>query len=238
MDKLISIFGVSVWDTKQEALRKIANRFDIKLGHNCFSIENIDFAKYTFCVVFSYDTSGIITKIAIRNIFKEGTNMIAVVESIATYITKHYIGTPSTQEVYVAKGVYVWEDMFNMISLTYQVKGKNKDLEYKINYINIEITDFLVNLNESSFYQRLNNARKNTVQIITEGETLEKCTTNNKVEIEWNKRIGKNLRIVIVCISAIAVAYLYAYSHRYEVANNGYAIIDKWTGKIEMVHGR
>lgn len=236
MERLMDIFGVSIWDTKQGALRKIANRFDIKPGHNCFSIENVDFAKYTFCVVFSYDKNGIITKIAMRNIFNEDVNMIEVVESIVAYITKHYIGVPSTQNMRIAKGEYIWEDMFNMISLTYQVKGKYKDIEYKINYINIEITDFLANLNDSSFYQRLNNARKNTVQIIIEDENYRKYATHNKVETEKRKNTGRSLRIAALCVVILVAAYLYAYSHRYEVAYHGQAIIDKWTGKIEMVH--
>lgn len=41
---------------------------------------------------------------------------------------------------------------------------------------------------------------------------------------------------LIIGISIIVSAVIYAYSTRWEINNNGSARIDKWTGKIERVH--
>lgn len=63
----------------------------------------------------------------------------------------------------------------------------------------------------------------------------------NKVSITKRKTYMKEgskniIAALIIGISIIVSAVIYAYSTRWEINNNGSARIDKWTGKIERVH--
>lgn len=234
MDRLIDILGVSIGDIKQEVLKKISKLYDIKLGHNCFYIENVNFGGYNFLVTFSYDINGVITNIRIGNSFQEGVDMLKIANSLITYTTK-LVGAPIIEVMYAARGVCLWEDLFNKIKMTYQVKGKYKDIEYKINYITFEITDFLVEINDDSLHRRLSNARKNTFSTNRCFKDNRKSENKKGASTEIKRSIQKNLRIILVCITVIIAAYLYAYSHRYQVSRNGNYIIDKWTGNIENI---
>ncbi len=228
----MDILGIHIGDNRFEAFEKLKLSYSVKIGKDCFNIDENMFGNYLFSITYTYAEERIenirLSYVQSKKSMK-GRNESS--EEVAKKVWE-YLNTNlglTISESKTEKGrCAIWSDFNITVKAFFQMQSGIEQYlnSQEVNALVLDISDFVTNINDDE-------ARKLFLQIRSK---TSKEFDLRKRRISVKRRFNtQSMKLILIMMLVLLCMFVYAFSYRYQVIRNGAYILDKWTNTVERI---